>query len=693
MRLLLLCSLSLLTLCAQQPQKAQESQKKERDLKFEKDPVVTEPVKPPDGKTIPRSYALVIGVGDYRSLPATAKLAFAERDAEAIYSVLISPEGGNFRAENVRKLTGAKATLANMKKELETWLPGAAKPEDRVLVYFAGHGFVDPKSGKAFLAPYDLDPNNIAATGYSMDQLGKIIGSSVQAKWKVLLTDSCHSGAITPEQGEIVNKSLLDLNRSMFSMTASRARERSFESKDWGGGHGIFTYYVVRGMEGYADENKDSIVTADELAEYVRRNVREASRGQQNPTVDKGNFDPQMLLAFLPSRVSPGEAPAPKFGTWIIEANMDNVEVFVDGATKGVVSKGNPLRLPGLPPGLHTVKGVRMGYEPDGPREETVYPGQESTVSIKISIPRRRTKAALEPFEKGIELYNKGNKEAYTKAAGEFRAAIAADSKFSQAWLYLARVQRDLFQVEESEKSFRKAIEIDPDYLEARANFGGMLLDNGNVDESIRQLNAAVQRDPKHALSLSLLAQALRMKELYPDSIDSARKAIALNPKNAETHFWLAESLRLSAKYAEGVGEYQQYLQMSDFDSKLAGKMNYYVLGYLAGIGRKKRAAQRDVWSDMRSLAYFGLCDCERKRERYDEAIAYCQRSLRYDSQEPYVHYVLALSYARRAQKLQSVEQFAAARSHFQKVLDINPDLAEADFARKNIASIDAALR
>ena len=36
---------------------------------------------------------------------------------------------------------------------------------------------------------------------------------------------------------------------------------------------------------------------------------------------------------------------------------------------------------------------------------------------------------------------------------------------------------------------------------------------------------------------------------------------------------------------------------------------------------------------------------------------------------------------------------FAAARSHFQKVLDINPDLAEADFARKNILSIDAALR
>jgi tetratricopeptide (TPR) repeat protein len=687
MRRLTLLLISLLTLSAQ------EAQKKQRDLKFEKDPVLTEPALPPGGKSIPRSYALVIGVGDYKNLPPAAKLAFAERDAEAIYSILISPEGGNFRAENVRKLTGARATLANLKQELESWLPAAAKPDDRVLVYFAGHGFVDPKSGKAFLAPYDLDPNNIAATGYSMDQLGKIIGSSIQAKWKVLLTDSCHSGAISPEQGEIVNRSLLDLNRSMFSMTASRARERSFESKDWGGGHGIFTYYVVRGLEGYADENKDSIVTADELAEYVRRNVREASKGQQNPTVDKGNFDPQMLLAFHPSRLSPGEAPAPKSGTWVIEANMDSVEVFVDGASKGVIGKGTPLRLPGLPPGIHTIRGVRMGYEPDGPREETVYPGQESTISIKITTVRRRTKAALEPFEKGIELYNKGNKDAYAKAAAEFRAAIAADAAFSQAWLYLARVQRDLFQLEESEKSFRKAIDIDPDFLEARANFGGMLLDNGNVDESIRQLNAAIQRDPAHALSLSLLAQALRMKELYPDSILSAQKAIKINPANAETHFWLAESLRMSAKYAEGVSEYQQYLQLSDFDSKLAGKMNYYVLGYLAGVGRKKRAAQRDVWSDMRSLAYFGLCDCERKRERFDQAIAYCQRSLRYDPQEPYVHYVLGLSYARRAQKLQSVEQFAAARSHFQKVLDLNPDLAEAGFARKNIQSIDAALR
>lgn len=676
------------------PQAKPPTQQRERDLKFEKDPPVTDTApRQPEPKTIPRSYAIVIGVGDYKNLPESAKLQFAERDAEAIYSILISPEGGNFRAENVRKLTGAKATLAALKKELETWLPAQAKPDDRVLVYFAGHGFVDRGTGKAYLAPYDLDPANIAGTGYSMDTLGKVIGSQVEAKWKVLLTDSCHSGAISPEDFDVVNRSLLDLNRSMFSMTASRARERSFESKDWGGGHGIFTYYTVRGMEGYADENRDGIVTADELAEYVRRNVREATKGQQNPTVDKGNFDPQMLLAFHPSRVTPGEAPAPKFGTWIVEVNMDGVEIFVDGKSMGVVAKGTPLRLPGLQPGAHTIKGVRMGYEPDGPREETVYPGQESTISIKMTIPRRRPRAAVDALDRGMEHYNKGNQEAYKKALGEFQAAVKAAPDYSQAWLYMARVQRDLFDIQGAEASFRKAIEIDPDYTEARATFGGMLLDNGNVDESIRQLNAVVQRDKNHALAWYLLAQAQRMKELYPDSIESARKAIALNPQNAEAHFWLAESLRMSARHADAVPEYNQYLALSDFDSKLAGKLNYYVLGFLAGIGKKKRAAQTDVWSDLRSLAYFGLCDSERKRENYEAAIPHCQRALRYDPSDPYVHYVLALCYARRGQKTQSVEQFAAARTHFAKMLELNPDIAEADYARKNILSIDNALR
>jgi len=662
------------------------AQSKSRDLRYEEDrPAVT-------SATIPRGYALIVGVAGYKNLPATAQLEYSERDADAIYSVLISPEGGNFRAENVHRLSGAKATLANIKQELESWLPSVAKEDDRVIIYFAGHGFV--QGGRAYLAPYDLDPRNIPGTGYPMDTLGSVAGSKIKAKWKVLVTDSCHSGAITPDADAAqYNRSLLDLSRSMFSLTASRDRERSFESKDWGGGHGIFTYYVVKGLEGSADEDGDGIVTADELANYTRTNVREATKGMQNPTSDRGSFDPKMGLSYIPASLRSSNAPPPKNGTLIFETNMDGVELFMDGVSQGVINKSAPLRLPGLKPGNHTIQGVKQGYEPDGPREEMVYPGRDSTVSLKIVIVRRRNKAAVDELDEGLKLYNKGGADNYKKAVARFEKALQIDGKYSQAALYLGRTYNSLFEEKLSEAAFRKAIEIDPDYMEARVSLAGMLIDIGGTDEAIRQLNIVTQREKANAPALYMQAQAYRMKQLYPQSVESARAAIKIAPTVAEPHMWLAESLRLSGKYPDAGGEYVQYLKLSDFDSKLAGQMNYYVVGFLVGLGKKKRAAQTDTWRDLRSLAYFGLCDAERKQSHFDQAITYCEKSLNYSADDPYVHLALGLSLAKKAQQNGIVEMLPAARQHFVAMLNINSDLAEADLARKNIASIDAFLR
>jgi tetratricopeptide (TPR) repeat protein len=674
----MLCAAALL---AQPPKK--------RDLKYEKD----EPVEVNTGGkqvTIPRGYALVVGVAKYPKLPAEGQLDFPERDAESIYSILISPEGGNFRVENVHRLIGAKATRENLRKELEEWLPSVAKENDRVVIYFAGHGFVN--AGKPYLAPYDIDPKNISGTGYSMDTLGSVIGSKIKSKWKVLLTDSCHSGSITPTNDvQTINGSLQTLNRSLFSLTASRDREQSFESSQWGGGHGIFTFYLRQGLEGAADESHDGIVTADELAEYVRRNVREATGGKQNPTSDRGSFDSNMLLAFIPSGAAPGVPPAPKNGTFIFEANLDGVEVFLDGKSMGVVGKGSPLRLPGLVPGNHTIKGVKMGYEPDGPREEIVYPGQESTISIKILIPRRKNRAAVDAFEKGFDEYNKGSAEHYKKAVGHFETALQNDPKYSQAALYLARSYNALFDNENAKKNFQRAIQIDPDYLEARSTYGGMLLDIGDLDESIRQLNSVVQRDNKNALAFCLLAQALRRKDLYKDSIEAAQKSIQLNPSNGEAHLWLAESLRMNGSYAESTKEYREYLKLSDFDSKLAGKLNYYVMGFIIG-GKKKRANLTDIWKELRATTYFGMCDSERKQSHYERAIEYCQLSLVYDPTDPYTHYALGLNYAHEANDTGRVEWLPAALKHFRKTIELNPDMTESEIAKKNIAGIETFL-
>ena len=667
---------------------AQQPKQQQRDLKIEK---VDETAPSTTGFSIPRSYAVIVGISHYKNLPANMQLQYAERDAQAIYTILISAEGGNFKAENVRLLTGEKATLAGLRAQIDNWLPGIAKSDDRVLIYFAGHGFLF--GGKGYLAPYDFDSSRVAETGFPMDELGSVMGGKIQAKSKVLLTDACHSGAISPEDTENLNQRLTNLNKSLFSLTASRAREQSFESPDLRGGHGVFTYYVVTGMEGEADTSGDGVVTADELAEYVHTQVRDYTSGKQNPTSDKSNYDPEMPLAYIPSHAKPAAAPAQKFGTLIFESNMDDVELFIDGQSRGVLQKGKSFAVPGLAAGEHTIKAVHSGYEPDGPRQQLVYPGREDTVSIKILIPRRRNKAAADLLDEGIKEYHKGNEQGYRKAAEVLDRALQVDSNYSQAAFYQGLAYSALFDYDKAKAAYEKAIAIDPGYLEAHANLAGMLLDTGDVDSSIRHLNLVLQRQPDHAVALTLVAQAYRFKDLYPESIAAARRSIAVNPKTAEPHLWLADSLRLSGKVDEAPAEYQQYLKLSDFDSKLGGKLNYYVLGSLFAMGRKKRVAERDIWNDYHNMAYYGQCECERRTGKLDEAIRDCQRALTFDPKDFFSHYTLGLAFMTKANKTQSIAELDPALRHFQTMIALAPDVNEAKYARKNIAAIEEVLK
>jgi tetratricopeptide (TPR) repeat protein len=687
MKLFLPLLLGASLLLAQRP-----APNKARDLKLEADPF-------PEGESqlltrkvdIPRSYAIVIGVGAYQNLSKDLHLAYSERDADSLYSILISLEGGNFRSENVKKLLGPRATLANLKQELEEWLPRVAQENDRVFIYFAGHGFVH--EGKGYLAPYDFNLNNIAGSGYSMETLAKIVGQKVKAKWKVLLTDSCHSGFVNSEtRANNLNNLWQNLDKNMFSLTASRDEERSFESPDFGGGHGVFTYYVVKGMEGEADDDRDGQVTAIEMTEYVRKNVREATKGKQTPRSDRGSFDPEMLISYVPSYATAAPPPAPKFGTLIFETNRDEVEVFLDGKSVGVAAKGNPLRIPGLRPGAHQVQGVKMGYEPDGPREEMVYPGQESTIKLQLLIPRKRPKAAVDQFEKGLDFYNKGFEQNYKKAAEHFQQALTLDATYSQSALYLGRTYNALFDQTKARQYFEMAIKIDPDYSEARSSFGGMLLDIGDVDGSIRQFDTVLRRNSKDVQTLYLRAQAYRIKERYDDAIESARAAIAISPNIAEPHFWLAESLRMKGDYKDSRREYVNYLRYSNFDSGMAGNLNYYVVGFLVGHGKRRRAAQKDIWQDLRSMAYFGLCDCAFRDQKLTDATLFCQKSLQYDPDYPYAHYLSGLIYATQAQSSGSLETLAVARKHLQRMLTLNPDMDEAKSARTMLGSFDQAI-
>ena len=109
---------------AQAQQQAQTPPKpQQRDLRVEK---IEDAGAPPKLQTIPRSYAVIVGISHYQKLPDKWQLEFPERDAQSIYTVAISPEGGNFKQENVHVLEGDKATLANLAGSLKDLPAGTA---------------------------------------------------------------------------------------------------------------------------------------------------------------------------------------------------------------------------------------------------------------------------------------------------------------------------------------------------------------------------------------------------------------------------------------------------------------------------------------------------------------------------------------------------------------------------------------
>jgi tetratricopeptide (TPR) repeat protein len=371
---------------------------------------------------------------------------------------------------------------------------------------------------------------------------------------------------------------------------------------------------------------------------------------------------------------------------------MDATEVFVDGRSAGVVNKGTALRLPGITPGAHTIKGVHMGYEPDGPREEQIYPGQDTTVSVRILIVRRPNHAAVEELDQGIELYNKGSADNYRKAAEHLEKALAIDPKYSVAALYLGRVQSALFNDQDALASLKQATEIDPDYEEARASYAAALLDAGDLDEAVRQLNIVTRREPGREMAWYLLSQAYARKSDYADGKTAAETAIKLAPGNAEAHFWLAECLRQLKQPADAELEYQSYLALSNFDTGKAGQLNYYVAGYLLGMGKKKRATQSDIWKELRGQANLGLCDSEWMQKQFDPAINYCQIALTYMPSDLFANYRLGVIYAEKFNQNNQVALLAAAKLHFAAVIAANPDTNEADRSRKYMKNIDLVL-
>jgi hypothetical protein len=248
-----------------------------------------------------RRWAVVIGLSQYRD-PRVPTLQYADADAKAFYEFLRSDLAGmgGFAPENVRILLNQSATFREIRVALFDFLKGATE-DDVVYIYFAGHGAPDAdRPEDLYLIPYDADAENLSGTGLPMADVYTAI-KRLYARQVVVITDACHSAGVGGQTGTR-NLAMNQINSAFVEQmqfssggsvvfTASEASQYSKEGPQWGGGHGVFTYYMLNALKGAADEDGDHIVSLGEMMEWVRTQVRMDTRNAQIPTISQTSFD------------------------------------------------------------------------------------------------------------------------------------------------------------------------------------------------------------------------------------------------------------------------------------------------------------------------------------------------------------------------------------------------------------------
>ncbi|MCI0432602.1 MAG: caspase family protein [Gemmatimonadetes bacterium] len=244
----------------------------------------------PDPGPPPEAHAVIIGIDTYQD-HRIRRLDYACADARAMYRVLTAPDTGRFQPDRVTLLLNDEASERAIRTALATNLPKRASKQDTVCVYFAGHGapVINPKTNAAdglekYILPYDADPDNLRATAISMDAVPGFF-DLIDANQILFFLDCCYSGIAGGRTIEHPDFGMRSAQSSEFLeqiagqgrvvVTACSASEVSLEPHALG--HGLFTYYLVKGLAGEADVDGDG-VTIDELYSYVYNNVQRESR-------------------------------------------------------------------------------------------------------------------------------------------------------------------------------------------------------------------------------------------------------------------------------------------------------------------------------------------------------------------------------------------------------------------------------
>ena len=241
-------------------------------------------------------WVVIVGVANYID-DRVNNLDYTDDDAYKMYAFYKSQEGGSLPDKQITLLIDEDATRRSVLTAVTEAYLNAGK-EDAVIFYFSGHG-----SEEAFVThEYDgkRDDDGKYRGLLLHEELHEVFNKS-PAKYKYIIADACHSGSSA-------GKSISDKNSAPYYQTFENAKggfvmllssmgnEVSVETS--GVRQGVFSHYLLRGIKGEADNNKDNMVAVTELFDFVESGVKYYTRNKQNPVM-VGDYNDVLPVSIL----------------------------------------------------------------------------------------------------------------------------------------------------------------------------------------------------------------------------------------------------------------------------------------------------------------------------------------------------------------------------------------------------------
>jgi peptidoglycan/xylan/chitin deacetylase (PgdA/CDA1 family)/uncharacterized caspase-like protein len=394
------------------------------------------------------SWAILVGIDDYKKWP---RLQYAVRDAEGVGQVLVQKFG--FAPERVITLKNEQATRAGILGAFHDLLErgknvGGLQPNDRVFMFFAGHGATRKlSSGRdlGYIVPYDADPDKLATDAIPMTEIQNI-AESLPAKHELFVMDACYSGLGLTRGG--ANASFLRENGRRLGRQMLTAGGTDQLVSDGGpNGHSVFTWTLLQGLGGKADLNGDGLITATELAAYVAPAVSSVS--QQTP-------------AF-------GSLPGSEGGDFVFELPEETEFLNTNTAqlSNDAIALNTKLDAKAAPPSTTVVvKDLQGG---------------SVTITAPAAVPVSSRQQAQRANDHGLQLYKE---KQYAQAEAQFTEALKLRPNFALAANNLGFVFYKQDKYAEAARWFENAVRMDPSRAIAYMNLGDAYARAGQADKA-----------------------------------------------------------------------------------------------------------------------------------------------------------------------------------------------------------------